>query len=70
MLNEQLRTTDKGWSSSLGAGRESKKSSPTKNNFVTEYNKGPRTLTDFLDKRPKLNKINYKFWYTECKKSV
>jgi hypothetical protein len=34
---------------------------PKKNNLVTKCYKGPRTLTDSLDKRPKLKKIGMRF---------
>jgi hypothetical protein len=54
ILNKQSRTADKRWSSSLGAGRAAKKSSPTKILFFMECYIGPRTFTDSLDKRPKL----------------
>jgi hypothetical protein len=52
ILNKQPRPNDKGWSSSLDLGvgltiphRKSK--------LVTKSQKGPRTWTDSLDKRPK-----------------
>jgi hypothetical protein len=39
ILNKQLRTGDKGWSSSLGVGLTTHR----KNRFVTKYYEGPRT---------------------------
>jgi hypothetical protein len=49
ILNKQLRTADKGWSSSLGVERGAK-NSPYKNKLFTKCHNGPRTLKDSFDK--------------------
>jgi hypothetical protein len=45
ILNEQSRTADSGWPSSLGVGH-----GDNKNKSVTKCHKNPRTWTDSLDK--------------------
>jgi hypothetical protein len=60
IFNKQSRTADKGWSSSLGLGVGI--TTPRhKNKLVTKMFKKPRNWNDFLDKRPKLKKINMRF---------
>jgi hypothetical protein len=49
ILYKQSRT-DKGWSSSLGVGREPNNSSPQEIKRVINCHKKPRTWTDSLDK--------------------
>jgi hypothetical protein len=46
ILNKQSRAADKGWSSSLGAGRGANNSSPLKHNHVTNQTQKPRNLTE------------------------
>jgi hypothetical protein len=49
ILNKQMRTNDKGWSSSLGLGVEIK-TLYRKNKFVTKNETEPQTRSDSLDK--------------------
>jgi hypothetical protein len=61
ILNKQLQTADKGWSSSLEVGRGANNSSPWKCIFVTKYlQTKPRTWTDTLV-RPKQRKRDMRF---------
>jgi hypothetical protein len=56
ILNKQSRTAGKGFSSSWGLG-VGLTTLALKNNIVTKCQKGPRTWTDSLHKRPELRKI-------------
>jgi hypothetical protein len=59
ILNKQSRTADRGWSSSLGAGR--RLTTPTvKIIFVAKYFQGPRKWTDSLA-RHKHRKMDMRF---------
>ena len=48
ILNKQLRTTEKGWSSRLGIGRGAYNSSPNITGFVTKRIHVPRAWADPL----------------------
>jgi hypothetical protein len=61
ILNKQSRAADKGSPSMLWAGRADSSTSPQKNKLDTNCYKGPRTWTNFLDKRPKLKKMDMQF---------
>jgi hypothetical protein len=60
ILNKQSWRAGKGWSSSLGTGREANNTSP-KNKLVAKCHKGPRTWKDYLDKRPKRRKMDMRY---------
>jgi hypothetical protein len=59
-LNMLSPTAETGWPSNLGVGRGAR-NWDSNNKLVTKCHKGPRTCTDFLDKRPKPKKMNMKF---------
>jgi hypothetical protein len=61
ILNKQLQTTDKGWSSSLGVGSRANISSPQKYKLFTKDRNKPRTWTGSLDKRPKRKNMDMRF---------
>jgi hypothetical protein len=50
ILNKQLWTAHKGWSSSLGVGRGANNA---KSKLNVKYHEGSQTWTDYLDKRRK-----------------
>jgi hypothetical protein len=60
MLNKQLQTADKGWSTSLEVGRGSSNLSPLKNKLVTKCHIG-LGLGRVLFKLPKLRKMDLRF---------
>jgi hypothetical protein len=59
-IEKQSWTVDKGWSSSLGVGREADNSSP-KIKLLTKILNKPRVWPDSLDKRPKRKKMDMRF---------
>jgi hypothetical protein len=62
VLNKQSRTADKGWSSSLGVGRQA--ATPRRKIFfiVTKYFKAPRTWADSLAQAMEKGR---EIWYLE-----
>jgi len=62
ILNEQSRTADKGWSSSLGVGRGVNSSQQQKKRLVTKCYTGPRILTDTFERPRQWEMDMAKFW--------
>jgi hypothetical protein len=57
ILNKQSRTANKKWSSSLGLTTHRTK----KKKIAMKCHKAPQTWMDYLDKQPKLSKMDMRF---------
>jgi hypothetical protein len=58
ILNKQSCAAKTGWSPAWGVGHGANKLLTVKYKLVTECHKGPQNWIDYLDRQPKLKKMN------------